>query len=89
VKGAISSPLVKAEIDLKRRKDIARNHTATHILHRALRMILGEYVQQKGSYVAPDYLRFDFTHLKALTQEEINKVEDIVNEIVKENSCLH
>ena len=89
VKGAISSPIVKAEIDLKRRKDIARNHTATHILHRALRMILGEYVQQKGSYVAPDYFRFDFTHLKALTQEEINMVEDIVNEIVKENRSVH
>ena len=88
VKGAISSPIVKAEIDLKRRKDIARNHTATHILHRALRMILGEYVQQKGSYVAPDYFRFDFTHLKALSQEEINMVEDIVNEIVKENRSV-
>jgi alanyl-tRNA synthetase len=89
IKGAISSPLVKAEIDLKRRKDIARNHTATHILHRALKMVLGEYVQQKGSYVAPDYLRFDFTHLKALTQDEINRVEDIVNEIVKENRPVH
>lgn len=61
-----------------------RLHTATHLLHQALRMILGEHVQQKGSNITSERLRFDFAHQKALTQEEIKKVEDLVNEKIDE-----
>ncbi|UCC79032.1 MAG: alanine--tRNA ligase [Candidatus Zixiibacteriota bacterium] len=72
--------MVKAEIDHERRADIKRNHTATHLLHKALKMVLGEHVNQSGSLVAPDRLRFDFTHPKAMTDEEIEQVENIVEE---------
>ncbi len=67
------------------RKATARNHTCTHILHAALRKILGPYVKQAGSLVAPDRLRFDFTHLKALTEDEIKRVEDEVNRVILED----
>jgi alanyl-tRNA synthetase len=79
------SPKVTAEIDHARRADIKRNHTATHLLHKALRMVLGDHVHQSGSLVAPDRLRFDFTHFRAMTPDEIDKVEDIVNEKIKED----
>jgi alanyl-tRNA synthetase len=71
---------VTAEIDAARRWDIMRNHTATHLLHRALHEVLGEHARQAGSLVAPDRLRFDFTHLSALTVEEREAVERRVNE---------
>ena len=76
---------VSARVDVARRYDISRNHTATHVLQAALREVLGEHVQQRGSVVAPDRLRFDFSHLKAVSPEEIVRVEDLVNERVREN----
>ena len=74
------------EVDHARRGDIRRNHSATHLLHEALRKVLGDHVAQKGSLVAPDRLRFDFSHPKPMTAEEIEKVEDIANDFVLQNS---
>jgi len=83
-KGSIKTgDRVTAEVDFQRRSDIAKNHTATHLLHKALRKVLGEHVHQAGSLVRPDRLRFDFVHFKALTQEQIEKVEELVNDSVK------
>jgi alanyl-tRNA synthetase len=76
---------VQAVVDMERRLDIARNHTATHLLQSALRQVLGEHIQQRGSLVAPDRLRFDFSHLTAMTQEEIKAVQHIVNEKIRQN----
>jgi alanyl-tRNA synthetase len=75
-------------VDAARRIDIARNHTATHLLHSELRYILGEHVQQAGSLVAPDRLRFDFTHGAMLTQEELDAVEQSVNDAILANYPL-
>jgi alanyl-tRNA synthetase len=77
-----------ALVDVGRRMDIARNHTATHLLHSELRYILGEHVQQAGSLVAPDRLRFDFTHGAMLTQEELDDVEQSVNDAILANYPL-
>jgi alanyl-tRNA synthetase len=71
-----------AEVDLTRRHDIMRNHTATHLLHAALHQVLGEHARQAGSLVAPDRLRFDFNHPEGMTPEQIERVERMVNEAV-------
>jgi alanyl-tRNA synthetase len=74
------------EVDHERRSAIRRNHSATHLLHEALRQVLGDHVAQKGSLVAPDRLRFDFSHPKPMTAEEIERVEDFANDVVLQNS---
>ncbi len=85
LRGMLKPGPVTAEIDLERRLDTARNHTATHLLHKALREVVGEHVQQKGSLVTPDTLRFDFTHVKALTRQETEAIEARVNTALREN----
>jgi alanyl-tRNA synthetase len=74
--------LAIAEVDLPRRHDIMRNHTATHLLHAGLHQVLGEHARQAGSLVAPDRLRFDFNHPEAMTPEQIERVEQIVNDAI-------
>ena len=76
---------IEAAVDAGRRSDIARNHTATHVLQSALRIVLGNHVRQAGSRVAPDRFRFDFTHHESLTREQLLEVERIANEKVREN----
>ena len=73
------------EVDHVRRSSIRANHSATHLLHEALRQVLGDHIAQRGSLVAPDRLRFDFVHPKPITAEELARVEDIANEVVLEN----
>ena len=86
VKGtAAKGDEVVASVDGDRRLDAARNHTATHLLHAALRAVLGSHVRQAGSLVAPDRLRFDFTHVSPLTPEETRQVEALVNERIRAN----
>ncbi|MDI6641887.1 MAG: alanine--tRNA ligase [Elusimicrobiota bacterium] len=77
---------VIAEVDISRRKNITRHHTATHLLHKALRTVLGEHATQSGSLVAPDYFRFDFTHFESLEETELKKLEELVNEKIM--SCI-
>jgi alanyl-tRNA synthetase len=72
-----------------RRGDVMKNHTATHLLHSALRRVLGDHVKQSGSLVAKDYLRFDFTHFKQVDAESIAKIEELVNGEVKKDTKLH
>ncbi len=77
---------LQLDVDHGRRTAIRANHSATHLLHEALRQILGDHVAQKGSLVAPDRLRFDFSHPKPITAEEIEKIEDMANDYVLQNS---
>lgn len=79
---------VIAEVHVARRWDIMRNHSVTHFLHKALRTVLGTHVQQAGSYVGPDRLRFDFTHFAKLTSDELYQIEAMVNEQLRKNLPL-
>jgi alanyl-tRNA synthetase len=80
----VGTPL-QLEVDHARRSSIRSHHSATHLLHEALRQVLGDHIAQRGSLVAPDRLRFDFVHQKPITAEELARVEDIANEVVLEN----
>jgi alanyl-tRNA synthetase len=78
--------LVHATVNAERRAAIVLNHSATHLLHAALRRVLGEHVQQKGSLVAPDRLRFDFSHYEAVTPAQLRQIEDLVNDQIRLNA---
>lgn len=90
VKGSIKKgDKANLVIDTHRRNEIKRNHTATHLLHQALKDVLGDHVQQAGSLVTDERLRFDFTHFEGLTREEVERVEELVNKKVFENLLVN
>ncbi len=76
---------VEAHVDAERRQAIRLNHSATHLMHAALRTVLGEHVQQKGSLVAPDRLRFDFSHFEPVSAEQLTEIEDMINDQIRRN----
>ena len=78
--------VVEMKIDVERRDNLKAYHSATHLLHESLRRTLGKHVMQKGSLVAPDRLRFDFSHMKPITSEELQKIDKLVNEYVEANT---
>ena len=85
IEGKFAPGEVVARVDIKVRKESARAHTATHLLHAALRRTLGEHARQEGSFVEPGRFRFDFTHFKPLSDDEINAIENLVNEKILKN----
>ncbi|MCS7037183.1 MAG: alanine--tRNA ligase [Saprospiraceae bacterium] len=84
----IEAPAVRAQVDARRRRLVENNHSATHLLHAALRRVLGHHVQQKGSYLDDQMLRFDFAHFQKVTDDELAQIEHLVNEKIRENIAL-
>jgi len=85
----VSGKPVRARVDIQRRHNVERNHSATHLVHEALRRVLGTHLQQQGSLVAPDRLRFDFNHFERITPDQLRAIEDIVNDKIGGSISVH